>query len=568
MLRRLRIKNLAVIEDLVLELPPGLVALTGETGAGKSLLVTAVGFLLGDRADSGMIRTGRDFAEVEGCFFVESYRKEVEKLLDLELEDGELILRRRISGSGRSQASANERAISAAALRLLGEFLVDFHGQHEHQSLLKESYQLSVLDAFSGTSREAERFKRRYREWQQLKREAESLERSLKEADADRDYLSSQLEEIRRADPRPGEDERLRERIESIRNSDLLRESLRSVVDLLHEQENSARSLVSLSKRKLSDVAPWKRGMGELVEKLDSADAVLEDVVAVLERELAAGDQESADPDSLEERMDVLSRLKRKHGGSIEEVLAFAERVESELDLLALREHELAGKKRRLEELERGLEADASSLSERRESGVEKLRSSVEKELSELDMRDCRFRIQLDRRSRPGSPFRFRGEPAGLSPEGFERVSFLVATNKGEDFRLLSKVASGGEISRIMLSFKTILGDRAQVDVMIFDEIDIGIGGAAAVSLARKLRSLASRKQLICVTHLPVIAAAASCHYAVSKRTASGRTRSSVRRLEGEERLAELARMLSGDAVASTAIEHARELLQELQLGG
>src|SRR5438552_1449921 len=442
MLRELRIRNFAVIESVAVEFRPGLNVLTGETGAGKSMLIDAILLVLGARAQTDVIRSDADAATVEAVFDVEP-RGAVAATLDeagLAPDDGVLVARRELSRSGRHRAFVNDAAVTVALLERLGDHLVEVHGQHEHQRLLQPARQLELLDRF---------------------------------ADA---------------------------------------------------------------------AAP--------VEPMDAARAQLEDTLAAVRALRESVPLEPGRLEVIDERLDALTRLKRKYGDTEEAMLKFRDEVVAELDRLSRHEEVLAAEERRLGELQAELGQAATALSERRRAAAERLGPAVERELRALGMERSHFRIWLE-----------RAELEGVSPRGLERVEFRLSTNPGEDVRPLARVASGGELSRTMLGLTTVLAKADRVPTMVFDEVDAGIGGRVASVVAQKLAAVAEGRQVLCVTHLAPIAARAGHHVRVTKTVRAGRSRVALEGLAGDARVEEIARMLAGERVTDTARGHARELL-------
>src|SRR5947209_5555102 len=465
MLRELRIRNFAVIESVAVEFRPGLNVLTGETGAGKSMLIDAILLVLGARAQTDVIRSDADAATVEAVFDVEP-RGAVAATLDeagLAPDDGVLVARRELSRSGRHRAFVNDAAVTVALLERLGDHLVEVHGQHEHQRLLEPARQLELLDRFADAEELRERVAGLVAKFREARAEAERTRAAERDRAQREDLLRFQLSELDAARLRPREPGRL------------------EVID---------------------------------------------------------------------ERLDALTRLKRKYGDTEEAMLKFRDEVVAELDRLSRHEEILAAEERRLGELQAELGQAATALSERRRAAAERLGPAVERELRALGMERSHFRIWLE-----------RAELEGVSPRGLERVEFRLSTNPGEDVRPLARVASGGELSRTMLGLTTVLAKADRVPTMVFDEVDAGIGGRVASVVAQKLAAVAEGRQVLCVTHLAPIAARAGHHVRVTKTVRAGRSRVAVEGLAGDARVEVIARMLAGERVTDTARGHARELL-------
>ena len=572
MLRQLAIENFAIIDRLSLDLAEGLNSLTGETGAGKSIVIDAVSSLLGSRLGPEFIRTGAEQAYVEGIFDVPASGPAAAYLSEQELasDDGSAIVSRTIHRSGRSVARVNGRAVPAAVLQELGRRLIDVHGQTEHLSLLRVAEHVEFLDGYAGLKEQRREVAARVAALRAIRRDIAALQQDEREAARRADLLSFQVEEIAAArllsrgpDESSEEDELRRER-NRLANAERLSAAANSAYRLLYEGDDEARAALDL----LGDVA------GELADlgRLDPAAAVhsktIEDVSYRLEdlaRELRAyRDEIEFNParlEEVEERLDLMKNLKRKYGGTIAEVVAFAERAAAELEGIEHRDERLA-------EL-RGRERDclveagrlAESLSVARSEAAAGLSSAIEGELAELNMRRARFTVEIRRSPDPdGLPFA-DGQTYAFDAAGADRVEFFIATNPGEPPKPLAKIASGGETSRLMLALKSILARADLVPVLIFDEIDVGIGGRSGYVVGQKLAGLASERQVICVTHLPQIAAFGDRHFQIAKVVEGERTATRIRALDDDERGRELAVMLGGMDDSAQALANARELL-------
>ncbi len=552
MLRELRIRNFAVIESVAVEFRPGLNVLTGETGAGKSMLIDAILLVLGARAQTDVIRSDADAATVEAVFDVEP-RGPVAVTLEeagLALDDGVLVARRELSRSGRHRAFVNDAAVTVALLERLGDHLVEVHGQHEHQRLLEPARQLELLDRFADAEELRERVAGLVAKFRAARAEAERTRAAERDRAQREDLLRFQLSELDGARLRPGEEEELRQERRRLQHADKLTAGFAEVAALLDNDRDSATARLHRATRILGDLARLDPAVAAPVEPLDAAQAQLEEVLAavrVLRESVLA---EPGRLEAIDERLDVLTRLKRKYGDTEEAMLKFRDEVAAEFDRFARHEEILAAEERRLGELQAELGQAAAELSERRRAATESLGPAVERELRALGMERSRFRIELE-----------RAEREDVSPRGLERVEFRLSTNPGEEVRPLARVASGGELSRTMLGLTTVLAKADRVPTMVFDEVDAGIGGRVAAVVAQKLAAVAAGRQVLCVTHLAPIAARADHHVRVSKSLRAGRSRVAVEGLAGDARVEEIARMLAGERVTDTARGHARELL-------
>ena len=551
MLIELGIRNYAVIDDLTLKLGPGLNALTGETGAGKSIVVGALSLLLGERASSEVVRAGSDRAVIEGVFDVRERPALLERLdaLGIEAEDGLLILKREVQAEGRNRAWVNGSPATATVVGELGGALVDLHGQHEHQTLLRSEEQRGILDAFAGAEEVAAEVAGLHARLRELREEREAREARHRELEARADFLRFQLGEIEDAALEEGEEEALREEGDRLEHAQELARGADRAHEALYAGEDAVGDRIAAVRELLARLARFDGSLEAQKELLDEA------YHQVVEVGRSLGDYASAvehDPRRLErirERQDLVFRLKRKYGPELEDVLETGRRVREELA-------ELEGAERDLSELDdeigrvRGrLEKTAAELSEARIGASARLQDAVETLLPELGMQGGVFRVRLDPREEPG-----RG--------GAESVTFLVSLNPGFEPRPLSKVASGGELSRVMLALKSILARVDRVPTLVFDEVDAGIGGVVATGVAAKLAEVARDHQVFVITHLPQLASRARGHLRVEKAERDGLAATTVVDLEGEERVLEIARMLGGDPDSTRSREHARELLQ------
>jgi len=550
MLTELRIRDYAVVEDLTLSLGPGLNALTGETGAGKSIIVGALSLLLGERASSSVVRAGAERATVEAAFDVSGLPGLRDRMDELGFrpEDGHLILRREVAAEGRNRAWVNGSPATATVVGELGSALVDLHGQHEHQTLLRSGEQRDILDAFAGSVERAAGVRALFEELQEVARELDRREVRRREIESRADFLRFQRDEIEGAGLQPGEDEELDAEVARHEHAEELLEGAGRAHEALYAGDGA--------------VSDTLAGIRDLLSRLARVDASLEPAVELLNdayhgvveagRQMAdyadTVDHDAGRLQEVRQRLDLLFRLKRKYGPELADVLEQGQRVREELEELEESDHDLQALRNRMEEVRGRLRDEAASLSEVRREAAGTLAAQVEGLLPELGMPGARFEVRL--------------EPlAEVSAGGDETVRFLVAANAGFEPEPLSRVASGGELSRVMLALKSILAAEDQVPVLVFDEIDAGIGGVVATAVARTLHDVAREHQVFVVTHLPQLASRAASHLLVEKGRSGERASTTVRSLDGEERVEEVARMLGGDPESSTSRDHARELL-------
>ncbi len=550
MLVELRVRDYAVIDDLSLELHWGLSALSGETGAGKSLIVDALSLLLGERASSEVVRVGAEAATIEGRFDISELPEIAERMgeLGIDVADGFLILKRQIAAEGRNRAWVNGSPATASVIGELGSALVDLHGQHEHQTLLRRTEQRRILDAFAGATELAEEVALLHVGLFELRKERDVLEERLEGLESQGELLQHQLDEIAVARLEPGEDDRLADEVRRLEHSEELTRDAMRMHDRLYGAEGSISEELSDFRKtleQLSTLDPDLAARREIVEE------VYHSVVELGREMLAYAESHEHDPARLEEvreRQDVLFRLMRKYGPTLPEVFEAESRLKDELD-------ELGGSSLSVEEMDRKiaarteeLDSVAGELSGLRHAAADRLSREVEQVLPGLGMPEGAFQVAV-------TPLPETG------PGGNEDVDFRVTVNPGFDPMPLSVIASGGEISRVMLALKAILAKVDRVPTLVFDEIDVGIGGAVAGKVTDELRRVAEGHQVFVVTHLAQIAAGAHHHFYVEKDEGEGVTAARVREVEGDDRISEIARMLSGNPKSANSRQHARELL-------
>ena len=551
MLRHLRVTNFAILSDVAMDFKKGFNALTGETGAGKSLIVEAVNLLRGGRASADIPRTGAKEATVEAIFGVpEDLAARVREVLEsagLPDNDGEVLVRRVIHRGGRSRTYVNGALTTAKRLAELGSLLVDLSGQHQHQGLIDAKRHRSILDAFARNHRQVATMRAAHgvlREAEQAIAELTGDEASVQER---MDYLRFQLEEIASVGLRPGEDEELeRERVR-LQAVDRLEAAARAAGHQVYDDKQAAVDRLGAAVRALRKVEDVDSELAELAKQLDDARVLAEDAASQLRHYVdgLAGDPQRLH--TIDDRLATIRRLQRKHGGGVDKILARAEELQGELETLENRDLRLEELERARKKAESAARAAAANLSESRRQAAEDLATSVSKALAELGMASAIMSVDI--------------RPRALSAEGADRVEFVLASNKGEDARPLAKVASGGELSRIMLALKLCLRRADEVATYVFDEVDSGIGGPTAEVVGRLIRRLGNQRQVLCVTHLPQIVAFADQHFHVSKFEADGRTETAVRTLTSKERRDEIARMLSGLKITASARKHADAML-------
>jgi DNA repair protein RecN (Recombination protein N) len=550
MLTELRIQDFAVIDRLAVRLGPGLNALTGETGAGKSIIVGALSLILGERASTDVVRTGADRAIVEAVFDIARMDGVLRLLGDhgIEPEEGLLIIRREIGAAGRGRVWVNGAASTVSLLGELGAHLVDLHGQHEHQSLLHPAQQRGLLDAYA----EADDLARTVRSEHERVRDARSrlndLESRVRTAEQRADFLRFQLEEIERAKVTAGEEEELEVEANRLSHAGELAELAESLHVELYAGERAVSAQLAEVRRTLEHLTRIDPSLQQWRETVESALFGLEEMGRVMGEYSSSIEHDPARLDHLRRRQDMLFRLKRKYGPELDDVIRTAAEARAELDALESSELDREAIEREIADAQRALDAAAVRLTAARRKGAKRLASAIAAVLPDLGMTGAQFRIEL-------SPL----EVAGA--HGAEDVEFLIAVNAGFEPKPLSRVASGGEMSRIMLALKTELARLDGIPTLVFDEIDAGIGGRVANQVGDKLKRVAGSHQVFVITHLPQIASRANTHLLVLKADRGGITATDVQPLEGADRVRELARLLGGDPESEVSIEHARELL-------
>lgn len=557
MLTELRIRNFAIIESLTLPLGPGFNVLTGETGAGKSIIVGALGLLLGERGTADVVRTGSDRATVEGVFDT-GLRPEILESLDqrgIEADDSLVVLKREVTAAGRTRAWVNGTTVTATALAEIGRALIDLHGQHEAQSLLDGESQRAVLDAFAGARDDAAAVRESYERLAAVRREIADLAARRAEAERRADYLKHVAREIDEAKLKDGEDAKLEDEARRLENAEEIRESAAALTAMLEDEETGVLPRLSQVARVLQQLQRLDPTLSRLQEGFDAGFYATESLARELADYSASVDLDPARLVEVRGRRDVLYRLTKKYGPSIADVIAAGRDARRELDLLDTAALDLRGLQTRERESSEALKAAAAKLTARRRDAAQRLSKAVDEVLPELGMTDGRFFAEL-------VPL------DDISANGAEDVEFRVALNVGHDMRPLARVASGGELSRVMLALKTILARLDRVPTLVFDEVDSGIGGKVGQQVGEMLRKVAVSHQVFAITHLPQIAARAHRHILVTKGERAGVTAADVILLSDAERVPEIARMLGGDEDSAKSRAHAKEMLGAVKKQG
>jgi len=550
-LTTLRIKNLALVADLTLELQPGCVAISGETGAGKSILIGALGLVLGERADRTLLRAGADACTVEAVFDVSGLRAPLKAFLHengLEpCEDGQLVIKRAFTAAGANRQFVNGSPATVAALVTLGEWLVDIHGPHDHQSLLHAPRQLAILDAFGGLVPQRDAFAELVRGRAALEAEKSALIVDEKTYAQQLDLLRFQVKEIADARLQPGEDEQVGQEHKRASNAARLLELAREASARLGENDNAVVTQSGAVGRLLMELQRVDSTAANLAALHGQATAALGELQSELTRYADGVEVDPGRLAQLEARLNLLHSLRRKFGPTLADVLAFGDEARRKLQSLEQRDGELARINAQLARLDTGLLRAGEELTKSRRKLIPRLAKAVTAQLNDLGFSQCCFGVALAAASAPGST-------------GLDAVEFQFAPNIGEPARPLRAIASSGELARVMLALKTVLAAEDEIPVLVFDEVDANVGGETARAVGEKMRAIARRRQVLVITHLAPVAAAAAAHFVVAKQVKAGRTLTEIQRIEGKERVVELARMLGGQSEA--ARRHAEELLR------
>jgi DNA repair protein RecN (Recombination protein N) len=625
MLLRLSIKNLAIIDDLTIDLCPGFTVLTGETGAGKSIIIGALDLVLGERASADDVRSGCASAEVEALFDVSAMPRLVQLLAELNLAPGierggrdaagaaegpaDLVVRREISAQGRTRCLVNGRLVPLGQLRRIGDLLVDLHGQHQHQSLLKVDLHREILDAFGGceVSRALDAYRRLFQRHGEIVTRLKSLDRDEREVERQKGLLEFQWREIREARLEPGEDSALEAERRRLEHAEALRQGTAETIDLLYEGETQTPTVADLLARGedlLASAARLDVSLQPLRDRLAAIRADASDVADSVRSYAVRLEHDPARLAEVQDRLHLIRQLKRKYGETIEDVLAAGSRFEAELHALTHSREEQERLEAERAKIERELASAADELSSKRRTAARGFSSGLRGHLAGMEMPKVEFEVRIERveagataeevcgeglgeetiaRGALASPEDALGaEPDGRAPKddggaptllfadgkrcrvrewGADQIEFLISPNVGEDLKPLRRIASGGELSRIMLGLKVLMSGQDQIPTLVFDEVDTGISGRTGARIGEKMAALGRERQIICITHLAQIAARAHHHFAVAKVRQKGRTLTRVERLEGERRLDEIARLLGGDEGSQIARRHAKELL-------
>jgi len=546
LISHLSIRDFAIIDNLEIDFHDGLNILTGETGAGKSIIIEAVSLALGSRADTAFVRSGKSRALIQ--------------LVAEDRDGSETIITREISATGKSSCRINDEIVTLSHLNSFSKKLADIHGQYDHQSLLNPDHHIDLLDAYNSTEmlplKEAVRNK--HSEYAHIRKDLAELVAGQADAARRRDFMQYELQEINSAALQPNEDSELESLLTMLQNAEKIAGNLNSSYDLLYSSDNAALSSISRALHQLKELAGFGNDLQLLSENLSDLYYRLEDIASDIRKSREDVLFEPEQIDSIITRLELISNLKRKYGGSIEKIMDYREKLSRSLEQIDNADETAAELAKRLEACESDLSAISEELSAKRKLTALTIEEKIDIELAELHFRDAALQIRFSSISDDA------GQKA-FSDNGIDRVEFLIVTNKGESPKPLAKIASGGEISRIMLAFKRIIGDFDEIPTMIFDEIDTGISGFTASVVGRKLADIAKKHQVICITHLPQIAAIGDHNFRILKKTESDRTHTVVEPLSDDEKTIEIARMLAGMDITEHSIKNAEDLIRSLR---
>lgn len=566
MLTELSIRNLAVIESVRLDFHHGFHVLTGETGAGKSIIIDALSLIVGARGSAELVRYGKDKAEVEAMFDVPAWHPVWDTLVRLGIEaakEEHLIIRRDITAGGKSSCRINGQLVNLTMLKEVGEWLVNIHGQHEHQSLIKAEQHIHWLDIFGGKPiQEAKSaYETAYDAYVRIRKQLKELKDSEKQTLQMQDLYKFQIEEISQAKLKIGEDESLAEEKRKLANAEKMYQNSSDSYDALY---GTGRGLDCVRKamQRLQDIASYDTAvLNPLLEQVQSAFYQLEDAAYQLRDYRDSIEFNSERIDEIEQRLDLIASFRRKYGDSVPDILAYLAKIESEWNALEHKEETIHGLERELQQTEKQLSQLALSLSTLRKAAAERLAAEIERELRDLQMERTKFGVRMERIP-DGNGIEIEGSYVRITRQGCDSIEFMISANPGEPLRSLAKIASGGEMSRIMLAMKSIFAKVDRIPVLIFDEVDTGVSGRAAQAIAEKLALLSSECQVFSITHLPQVACMADAHYLIRKEVEGERTYTKVQDLSAEQRAQELARMLGGVEITETTLHHAEEMLR------
>lgn len=562
MLLELEVKDFALIDHLSIQFQKGFNILTGETGAGKSIIIDAVNMAIGERADREYVRTGAKKAVIQVSFNIENTKDLVAVLNEhqIDLDDEKILfITREIYSNGRSISRVNGVIVNQGILKSITEKLIDIHGQHQHQSLLNPDFHIDFLDVYGGKeiSDLLKVYLKDYHQYLSLRKELDALSYNEMERERKIDLIKFQLEEIDSAQLEIGEEEELDQQKLLLSNAEKIYTTLSSIYENLYSSnyQPSVLENISIATKSLSSISSLDKNLNHFYSSLENIHYTLEDLTTGIRNYKEQIDFSPQVLEQVEKRLDTIHNLKRKYGSTIEEILSYRNSIENELDNYINNEEKIMKLKKQLNEIIMKLQQSAIKLSELRRKTAKLFETNIVQLLDELNMKNVLFSVFIEQQKDAEGQFK-------LTPKGIDKVEFMISTNKGEPLKPLAKIASGGEISRIMLALKTILADVDQIPILIFDEIDTGISGITAQVVSEKLHHISLKHQVICITHLPQIAAMADTHFLIHKLTKNNGTKTIVKELDKENRLYEIGRLLDGEAT-DLALKHAEEMIDK-----
>jgi DNA repair protein RecN (Recombination protein N) len=565
LLAELSIKNFAIIESLAISFEKGLTVLTGETGAGKSIIIDAIHLLVGGRGSAEFVRHGTAKAEIEGLFLLDEHNHacfEKAEQFGIEIQDGMVVLRRDITINGKSICRVNGKLVTLAILREIGQTLIDIHGQHEHQDLMNQDRHLSLLDQYGGARIEQAltEYQALFDKYINLKKQLDKLTENEQQMAHRLDLIQFQLDEIRAADLTPNEDHQLMEERMKIANFEKIYNSLQDAYNALHGERRGL-DWIGLAMNHTEEISNLESTYQEIAETVSNSFYQLEDISYKIRQQLDLLEYDPQRLDFIETRLNEINHLKRKYGQTVEEILTYAAEIEDEIDTIQNRDTHVTKIKQQLDSIAKDLLVEANNVSHLRKQLAETLVENIHRELKELYMAKTVFHVEFSKRTGSFDDLVLDGEPVKFSREGIDVVEFYISTNPGEPLKPLAKVASGGELSRIMLALKSIFSKHQGVTSIIFDEVDTGVSGRVAQAIGEKIYRISSDSQVLCISHLPQVAAMADTHLFISKEVVGERTKTSVKPLTATEKVREISRMIAGVEITDLTKEHAKELL-------
>ncbi|MFC3882856.1 DNA repair protein RecN [Bacillus songklensis] len=566
MLAELSIKNFAIIESLAVSFEKGLTVLTGETGAGKSIIIDAIHLLVGGRGSAEFVRHGTAKAEIEGLFLLDEHNHtclEKAQQFGIEIQDGMVVLRRDITINGKSVCRVNGKLVTLATLREIGQTLIDIHGQHEHQDLMNEDRHLSLLDQYGGAriDQALTEYQALFEKYMSLKKQLDKLTENEQQMAHRLDLIQFQLEEIRAANLTPNEDHQLMEERMKIANFEKIYNALQDAYNALHGERRGL-DWIGLAMNHTEEISNLESTYQEIAETVSNSFYQLEDISYKIRQQLDLLEYDPQRLDFIETRLNEINHLKRKYGQTVEEILTYAAEIEDEVDTIQNRDTHVTKIKQQLDSVAKDLLVEANHVSHLRKQLAETLVENIHRELKELYMAKTVFHVEFSKRTGSFDDLVLDGEPVKFAKDGIDVVEFYISTNPGEPLKPLAKVASGGELSRIMLALKSIFSKHQGVTSIIFDEVDTGVSGRVAQAIGEKIYHISSDSQVLCISHLPQVAAMADTHLFISKEVIGERTKTSVKPLTATEKIKEIGRMIAGVEITDLTKEHAKELLE------